>query len=132
MNSTRIVPIVTTADLPATRAFYVDLLGFEVCFDHGAYLGVRAGGKGSPELGFMVPDDEAPEVFTGGGVCLAISVADADREHARLVAAGAEIVQPPTDRPWGARSFVLRDPNGVALYVSHPIPMAVEFESHVR
>ena len=49
-----------------------------------------------------------------------------------LVRAGVDIEEPPTDRPWGARSFVIRDPNGVVLHLSHPIPAAVEFAACVR
>ena len=132
MSIQGIVAIVTTDRMTATRAFYVDQLGFQLSFDHDHYLGVRAAGPGSPEIGFMRPDADAPQVFNGQGVTLAFQVADADREHARLRAAGVAIVQPPQDQPWGARSFVVRDPNGVTLYISHPIPAQAEFQRCVR
>ncbi|MCE9595578.1 MAG: VOC family protein [Planctomycetes bacterium] len=131
MHIQTIVPIVTTDRLAETRAFYVEKLGFQVAFDHDHYLGLRAGAAGSPELGFMRPDHDAPKKFEGG-VTFGLRVDDADREHARLRALGVTIVQPPTDQPWGARSFVALDPNGVALYFSHPIPAALEFQACVR
>ncbi|HUK34281.1 MAG TPA: VOC family protein [Vicinamibacterales bacterium] len=127
-----IVPIVTTKLMRETRAFYVDLLGMSVAYDHEHYLGVRAGAEGSPELGFMLPDKDAPDVFNGKGVTYAFRVDDADKEHARLKRAGAAILREPKDEPWGARAFILRDPNGVTLYVSHPIPAALEFQSSVK
>jgi len=37
---------------------------------------------------------------------------DLDATFARLHAAGAEIVQEPTDQPWGARDGAVRDPSG--------------------
>ena len=132
MNLETIVPIVTTTALRETRAFYTDLLGFQISFDHERYLGVRAGDKGAPELGFMQPDPECPDTFGGKGITLGLSVADADAECARLRGLGVAILQEPTDQPWGARSFVIADPNGVALYISHPIPAAVEFAACVR
>jgi catechol 2,3-dioxygenase-like lactoylglutathione lyase family enzyme len=132
MNTKNITPIVTTTRMPETRAFWLDVLGFQLSYDHEHYLGVRAAEPGSPEIGFMRPDAEAPQVFGGQGLALAISVDDADREFARLRRAGAPIVQPPQDQPWGARSFVTRDPNGVTVYISHPIPAAVEFSNHAR
>jgi len=132
MKIETIVPIVTTAKLRETRAFYLEKLGFELSFDHDHYLGLRAGPKGAPEIGFMRPDAEAPREFAGHGVTFAFRVADADREHARLVEAGVKVLRPPADQPWGARSFVIEDPNGVAIYLSHPIPASVEFAACVR
>ena len=132
MHSDSIVPIVTTKLLAATRAFYRDLLGLQVSYDSDHYLGVRAGPAGAPELGFMAPDAMAPHEFDGRGVCFALHVADADHEHRRLVAAGATIVQPPSDQPWGMRSFVLLDPNGIAVIVGHRIPVAVEYQANFR
>src|SRR6185295_4562202 len=55
-----IVPCVTTDKMRETRAFWVGKLGFELSYDHEHYLGVRGGPKGAPEIGFMLPDKEAP------------------------------------------------------------------------
>jgi uncharacterized glyoxalase superfamily protein PhnB len=41
-----------------------------------------------------------------------IVVGDADAVHARAVAAGAPIVRPLQDTPYGSREFALRDPEG--------------------
>jgi predicted enzyme related to lactoylglutathione lyase len=132
MSIQSISPIVTTKLLGETRAFYVDLLGFQLSYDHECYLGVRTGAKGSHEIGFMSPDADAPDVFDGKGITFGIRVDDADKEHARLKRAGAAIVREPRDEPWGARAFILRDPNGVTLYLSHPIPAAAEFQASAK
>jgi len=42
---------------------------------------------------------------------IVMEVPDADAHFTRAVAANAEIVAPPADRPWG-RDFELRDPGG--------------------
>jgi lactoylglutathione lyase len=132
MNSNSIVPIVTTRNMRETRAFYTELLGCEISFDHDAYLGVRAGPRGAPELGFMLPDVDAPDAFAGAGLTFGITVADADAECERLRRRGVRILREPADQPWGARGFVVADPNGVSLYITHPIPAAVEFAACVR
>jgi predicted enzyme related to lactoylglutathione lyase len=132
MNTKNIVPIVTTAKMRETRTFYVDLLGFQLSYEHDHYLGVRAGKKGSPELGFMRQDADAPDTFAGKGITFAIEIADVDAECARLRRLGVPILQQPTDQPWGARTVLIQDPNGVAIYLSHPIPAAVEFAACVR
>jgi catechol 2,3-dioxygenase-like lactoylglutathione lyase family enzyme len=128
MSIQSIVPIVTSKLMRETRKFYVDLLGFQVSFDHEHYLGLRAGPEGSPEIGFMLPDAQAPSLYQGG-LTFAFRVADADREHARLKKLGVAILREPRDEPWGARAFILKDPSGVTLYVSHPIPAALEFQA---
>jgi predicted enzyme related to lactoylglutathione lyase len=132
MHSDQIVPIVTTDRLAALRQFYVDLLGLQVSFDNARYLGVRAGAKGSPEIGFMHPDADCPDSFGGKGLTLAIQVANADRECARLRDAGATIAMPLTDMPWGARTFMVQDPIGISVFISHPIPAAVEYQACMK
>ncbi len=132
MQTQSIVPCVTTSRMRETRAFWIDKLGFELSYEHEHYLGVRGGPKGSPEIGFMLPDQEAPKGFGGAGLTLCLRVDDADRECARLWNAGVEIVAPPTDYPWGMRAFTVKDPNGVLVTITHAIPAAVEFEACAR
>ncbi|MCC6409370.1 MAG: VOC family protein [Planctomycetes bacterium] len=132
MNVQSIVPIFTTDRIREAREFWVDKLGFQVSFDHDHYLGLRAGAKGAPEIAFMRPDAEWPDAFDGRGASFSIEVEDADRECERLRALGVPIVAEPKDQPWGSRGFVALDPNGIVLFVSHPIPAAVEFQACIR
>ena len=41
-----------------------------------------------------------------------LRVDDVDAFHDRAVDAGAEILKPPTDEPWGMREFGVRSPDG--------------------
>jgi catechol 2,3-dioxygenase-like lactoylglutathione lyase family enzyme len=132
MHSDQIVPIVTTTKMRESREFYQGLLGLQLSFDHDHYLGVRAGDKGSPELGFMRPDADSPDPFAGKGITFAIRVKDADRECERLRQLGVPILLEPTDMAWGSRAFLIQDPNGVMVFVSHPIPVAVEYQACLR
>ncbi|QPC88068.1 glyoxalase [Mesorhizobium sp. NBSH29] len=47
-----------------------------------------------------------------GGKAIYVAVANVDAVHARAVAAGATIEEPPTDRDYGSREFICRDPEG--------------------
>ncbi len=132
MNSTQIVPIFATNRMAATRHFWIDQLGCQLSFDHPAYLGVRTGAAGAPELGFMLPDADAPEPFAGAGAWLQLRVADADAECARLRRAGLTIRDQLADMPWGSRRFTVVDPNGIVVSIHHPIPMTPEFAAHSK
>ncbi|WP_411701279.1 VOC family protein [Conyzicola sp.] len=114
-------------DPEAAIAFYRDALGFEVRNDVG-YEGMRwitVGPAGQPDTSIVleppaadpgVTDDERRTIVemmakgTYSGVNLATP--DLDGLFARLESSGAEIVQEPTDQPYGVRDFAVRDPAG--------------------
>jgi catechol 2,3-dioxygenase-like lactoylglutathione lyase family enzyme len=115
------------SDPDASLAFYRDTLGFEVRNDVG-YDGMRwitVGPAGQPESSIVlqppaadpgVTDDERTTIEemmakgTYAGIVLATP--DVDSTFARLRAAGAEIVQEPTDQPYGVWDCAVRDPAG--------------------
>ena len=47
-----------------------------------------------------------------GPAWIYVVVDDPDAHHARAVAAGAEIVMPPTDQEYGSRDYIALDPEG--------------------
>lgn len=114
-------------DPDAVLAFYRDTLGFEVRNDVG-YQGLRwitVGPKGQPDTAIVLhPPTALPgltedekrtilELMAKGsffGVNLATPNLDATFEQ--LVAKGAEVVQEPTDQPYGVRDCAIRDPAG--------------------
>lgn len=119
MSHPDMVPLVITEALPATRDFYVDDLGCTVVIEQGEYLQVRFGDDpDTRELAFMAPDPPGGPMAGvpafRGGLVVSISVDDVDKHREVLAARGVDAPEP-TDKPWGWRSFVLRDPNGVVL-----------------
>ena len=115
-------------DPDASLAFYRDALGFEVRNDVG-YDGMRwitVGPAGQPNTSIVlqppvvpacgVTDDERRTIVemmakgTYAGINLA--TADLDDTFARLQASGVEVVQEPTDQPYGVRDCAVRDPAG--------------------
>jgi len=114
-------------DPDASLAFYRDLLGFEVRKDVG-YEGMRwitvgpAGQSGMsivlhpPAADPGVTDDErrtiAEMMAKGTYASIILAAKDLGGTFERLQAMGAEIVQEPTDQPYGVRDCAIRDPAG--------------------
>ncbi|MGW0706420.1 VOC family protein [Streptomyces sp. NPDC002643] len=114
-------------DADAAIAFYRDVLGFEIRNDVG-YSGLRwitVGPKEQPAINIVlsppagdpgITDDERRTITemmakgTYGGIVLATP--DVDAVFERLQAKDAEVVQEPTDQPYGVRDCAFRDPAG--------------------
>ncbi|MGE0297321.1 VOC family protein [Pseudonocardia sp.] len=60
----------------------------------------------------MIGTRRGGDTFDTGRAVLYIAVEDADAHHDRAVAAGAEVVMPLTDQPYGSREYAVRDPEG--------------------
>ena len=83
-------------DKPAeTRRFWVESLGFRIAFDHAAFLGLRSGPSGCPEVGFITncSTKKIRDGTDGAGSCPA-RVATTRDAHS----AGAGAI-PPRTRP---------------------------------
>ncbi|MFC5263525.1 VOC family protein [Kribbella qitaiheensis] len=114
-------------DPDAAIAFYRDTLGFEVRNDVG-YQGMRwitVGPPDQPGTSIVlhppaadpgITEEERRTITemmakgTYGGINLA--TADLDATFERLQAGDAEVVQEPTDQPYGVRDCAFRDPSG--------------------
>lgn len=115
-------PSLVTGKFYETWDFYTTYLGFRTVHesDHYVHLVHQCGAQ----LGVLREelDGLQPELVSGTngrGFWLNLDVPDADAEFERLRKAGAEIVEPIADKPWGDRQFILRDPNGVLVAISH-------------
>jgi catechol 2,3-dioxygenase-like lactoylglutathione lyase family enzyme len=112
----RIVPDLGSGDLAAARRFYSAVLGLEPVMDHGWIVTLAEPGRPQAQLSLMGRDATAPV-----GPDVSVEVDDVDATYAAAVSAGAEIVHPLTDEPWGVRRFFLRDPDGHVINVlGHP------------
>jgi len=114
-------------DPDAALAFYRDTLGFEVRNDVG-YRGMRwitVGPADQPGTSIVlhppaadpgITDDERRTIaeMMAKGTYAAINLAtrDLDGTFERLQASDADVVQEPTEQPWGVRDCAVRDPAG--------------------
>jgi catechol 2,3-dioxygenase-like lactoylglutathione lyase family enzyme len=114
-------------DPDAALAFYRDTLGFEVRNDVG-YRGLRwitVGPAGQPGTSIVlsppavdpgITDDERRTIVEmmskGTYAVIVLATADLDGVFARMQAGDAEVVQEPTEQPYGVRDCAFRDPAG--------------------
>ncbi|MGO4763993.1 VOC family protein [Cupriavidus sp. 2KB_3] len=119
-------------DPETSLAFYRDALDFEIRKDvaFGGNRWVTVGPKGKPETSIVlfppnatpgVTDDErrtiAEMMAKGTYAMLLLGATDLDATFQRLQDWDAEIVQEPTDQPYGVRDLGVRDPAGNMLRI---------------
>ncbi|MBA2768768.1 MAG: VOC family protein [Sporichthyaceae bacterium] len=114
-------------DPDASLAFYRDALGFEVRNDvgKGTMRWITVGPVDQPDTSILlappaadpgITDDERRTIVemmakgTYGWILLATTEMDGAFE--KLEASGAEVVQEPTEQPYGVRDCAVRDPAG--------------------
>ena len=130
MKCTQYYPVIQTADVAATRAFYVDHFRFKASFDADWYCHLQSSEDPQVNLAILQGDHETiPEEGRGSirGLILNFEVEDVDAEFVRLQSAGLPILKTLTDEAFGQRHFITQDPNGVLIDVIKPIPPAAEF-----
>ncbi|GMV30744.1 MAG: putative glyoxalase/bleomycin resistance protein [Rhodanobacteraceae bacterium] len=132
MNLTIHASFLPHNDPDAALAFYRDTLGFEVRNDVG-YQGMRwitvgpADQPGTsivlhpPGVGPGITDDERRTIVEmmakGAYASLLLATPDLEGVFARLQAHDADIVEEPTDQPYGVRDCAVRDPAGNLLRI---------------
>lgn len=115
------------SDPQTSLAFYRDVLGFEIRNDvaYGGMRWITVGPVGQPATSIVlyppgatpgVTDDERRTITEmmakGTFAMLLLASKDLDATFQRLQAHDAEIVQEPTDQPYGVRDCGVRDPAG--------------------
>lgn len=114
-------------DPDAAKTFYRDILGFEIRKDVG-YNGmhwITVGPADQPDVSIVlfppmatpgITDEEqrviAEMMAKGTFASLLLATKDLDGTFEKLQATDAEIIQEPTDQPYGIRDCALRDPAG--------------------
>ena len=114
-------------DPEASLAFYRDVLGFEVRTDvgSGTMRWITVGPPGQPETSILlappgadpgITDDErrtiAEMMAKGTYGWILLATRDLDATFEQVQARDAEVVQEPTEQPYGMRDCALRDPAG--------------------
>jgi catechol 2,3-dioxygenase-like lactoylglutathione lyase family enzyme len=114
-------------DPEASLAFYRDTLGFEVREDveYGGVHWLTVGPPDQPGTSIVlyppaatpgITEDErrtiAEMMAKGTYASINLATHDVDGVFGRLQAGGAEVVQEPTDQPYGIRDCAFRDPAG--------------------
>jgi uncharacterized glyoxalase superfamily protein PhnB len=125
----RALPMLYVEDVLATVAFYERAFGgiLDHAQEDGSYAEIRVGDlmvglvdaadarRHLPVPFIPTASHEPPQAFE-----LYLEVSDADRAVAQATEAGATLLAPLVDKPWGRRVAYVRDSNGVVVELSSP------------
>jgi catechol 2,3-dioxygenase-like lactoylglutathione lyase family enzyme len=132
MNLTLSQCFVIVHDPDLALGFYRDTLGLELRNDvsKGEFRWITVGAASQPGVAIVLTnylngspaDGEAVAALVAKGALNGVHFHsdDLDASFDDLVAAGAEIVQEPTDQPWGTRDCAVRDPSGNMIRIDQP------------
>jgi len=124
MNLTLSQCFVIVHDPDLALSFYRDALGLELRNDvaKGDFRWITVGAAAQPGVAIVLTnylngspaDTDAVAGLVAKGALNGVHFHsdDLDSTFGALRAAAAEIVQEPTDQPWGARDLAVRDPSG--------------------
>jgi catechol 2,3-dioxygenase-like lactoylglutathione lyase family enzyme len=117
----------------ASLAFYRDTLGFEVRNDvgRGKMRWITVGPAGQPGTSIVlyppgadpgITDEERQTILEmmakGTYAIITLATDDLDGTFGRLEASGADVVQEPTEQPYGIRDCAFRDPSGNLIRIN--------------
>ncbi|MFB7209655.1 VOC family protein [Streptomyces sp. NPDC056255] len=120
-------------DPDASLAFYRDILGFEIRNDvgFGGMRWITVGPTGQPGTSIVlhppaadpgITEDERRTITEmmakGTYAIITLATPDLDSTFDRLQAGGAEVVQEPTEQPYGIRDCAFRDPAGNLIRIN--------------
>jgi catechol 2,3-dioxygenase-like lactoylglutathione lyase family enzyme len=108
----RVVPDIACDALDESRAFFTEVLGFEVAMDMGWILTLVSPDVPAAQI-TLFPDGEGSSPSPD----ITVEVDDVDDAHEAVVRAGHEVVYTLTDEEWGVRRFFVKDPSGVIVNV---------------
>jgi catechol 2,3-dioxygenase-like lactoylglutathione lyase family enzyme len=132
MNLTLSTCFVLVHDPDLALAFYRDTLGLEARNDVARedFRWITVGAASQPGVAIVLTnylngspaDRDALAALVAKGALNGVHfhTDDLDASFEKLRASGAEIVQEPTDQPWGARDCAVRDPSGNLLRIDQP------------
>jgi catechol 2,3-dioxygenase-like lactoylglutathione lyase family enzyme len=132
MNLTLSTCFVLVHDPDLALAFYRDTLGLELRNDvaRGDFRWITVGAISQPDVAIVLTnylngspaDSDALAALLAKGALNGVHfhTDDLDASFEKLGASGAEIVQEPTDQPWGTRDCAVRDPSGNMVRIDQP------------
>jgi lactoylglutathione lyase len=114
----------TAKDLPASVAWYRDVVGFTVDQEYVRDGVLRAVALRAGAVRILLNQDDGGRGWDrvkGEGFSLSFTTSESiDAIANRIKARGGALATEPADMPWGVRMFRLHDPDGYKLSISSP------------
>lgn len=119
-------------DPDSALGFYRDALGLELRNDvaQEGFRWLTVGAASQPGVAIVITnylngspaDGDALAGLIAKGALNGVhfTTDDLDAAFKKIQASGAEIVQEPTEQPWGTRDFAVRDPSGNLVRIDQP------------
>jgi catechol 2,3-dioxygenase-like lactoylglutathione lyase family enzyme len=123
MPFSRILTNICSDNLPRSRDFYVELLGFKVGYDSDWYVQLRSPENPELEFGIISRTSELiPKPFQTRptGMYVTFVVPDVDEVFRVARRMKLQILQEPKNESYGQRRFLTTDPNGCLLDICSP------------
>jgi catechol 2,3-dioxygenase-like lactoylglutathione lyase family enzyme len=132
MDLTLSTCFVLVHDPDEALAFYRDTLGLEIRNDvaREGFRWITVGAPSQPGVGIVLTnylngspaDGDAVAALVAKGALNGVHfhTDDLDGTFEKLRSSSAEIVQEPTDQPWGTRDCAVRDPSGNLVRIDQP------------
>jgi uncharacterized glyoxalase superfamily protein PhnB len=121
-TATDLTVSLTAKDLQISVAWYRDVIGFTVAYEIPRDGKVVAVSMHAGAIRVILNQDDGGrgwERVKGEGFSLSFTTPESvDDIAARIKARGWTLDSEPEDKPWGARMFRLRDPDGYRLAIS--------------
>jgi uncharacterized glyoxalase superfamily protein PhnB len=113
----QIAPQFFTTNIPATLAYYKDMLGFECLgtWQDPPVYAIVARDRHAIHFRCAEPPKANPGKYEDELLDAYLRVEDADALYAEYAARGAEFIRGLADMPWHSREFVLKDCDGRLL-----------------
>ena len=121
-NSIRAVDytVILVRDMAAMRRFYEDVLCFPLTRELSAgWIEYQIGGNtlALAQPGRLAQDAPTPKGSASLQLAFKVDVDDVDRCAEELLRHGVDLMEPPTNQPFGHRTLFFRDPDGNLLEV---------------
>ena len=119
----RILTNICSNDLPKSKDFYVELLGFNVKYESDWYIQLCSPKDSEIEYGIMQRNHElVPEEYQNrpNGMYVTFVVEDVDVTYNKAIEMNVSIVQEPRNEFYGQRRFLVKDPNGCLIDICSP------------
>lgn len=119
----KIITNISSADLQASKRFYIELLDFEVKYEANWYI--QFASPHDPDLEFgviqrnsnLIPDEYRHQPR---GMYMTFLVPDVNETYARALELGIDILQEPRNEFYGQRRFLAREPSGCLIDICSP------------